>query len=276
MDSSLKKRIITSVICIPLLILILLSPKLIFSVVVVIASIIGLYEYFKATGLLKYPVLCIMGYLATIVIAFGANFSSTVTVILVYAYVVVLFVIMITTKNGMTVKHIGLLMFGLVYIPYFLSHIIYIRDMEFGKFLIWLVLIGACMTDTSAYFFGKALGRHKLCPIISPNKTVEGAIGGIFGGGLSFMLFGVIVNAFFGQYLDGKRFDLILLFALGIAAAVASEIGDLAASAIKRQFGIKDFGNILPGHGGILDRCDSIILVAPTVFLFVYNINILV
>lgn len=276
MDSSLKKRIITAVICIPLLILILLSPKLIFSVVVVIASIIGLYEYFKATGLLKYPVLCIMGYLAAIVIAFGANFPSILTVVLVYVYVVVLFVIMLVTKKGITVKHIGLLMFGLVYIPYFLSHIIYIRNMEFGKFLIWLVLIGAFMTDTSAYFSGKALGRHKLCPTISPNKTVEGAIGGIFGGGLSFMLFGVIVNAFFGQYLGGKHFDLILLFALGIVAAVASEIGDLAASAIKRQFGIKDFGNILPGHGGILDRCDSIILVAPTVFLFVYNINILV
>ena len=148
--------------------------------------------------------------------------------------------------------------------------------MEFGRIFIWLVFIGAFVTDTCAYFVGKSVGRHKLCPNISPKKTVEGAIGGVLGAGVAFVLFGLIVNLVFGKYLGGGHLSLWLLFVLGIIAAVVSEIGDLTASAIKRQFNIKDFGTILPGHGGILDRCDSIILVAPTVFLFLYNVNIVV
>ena len=148
--------------------------------------------------------------------------------------------------------------------------------MAYGNFYVWLVFAGAFLTDTCAYFVGCLLGRHKLCPTISPKKTIEGAIGGLFGGGLAFVVYGVIANSLFGQYLGGARFSLLWLFLLGLIAAVASEIGDLVASSLKRQFNIKDFGNIFPGHGGMLDRCDSIILVAPIIFLFLYNVNILV
>ncbi len=93
--------------------------------------------------------------------------------------------------------------------------------------------------------------------------------------GIIFVLFGIVINNVFAGFMCGLRFNLLLLFVLGLIAAVVSEIGDLVASSIKRQYDIKDFGNILPGHGGILDRCDSIILVAPTIFLFLYNVPVL-
>lgn len=276
MGASLRMRILTAIVGVPLVILVLLAPKSIMTVIVMIASVMGLYEYYKAVGLDVHRDACIMGYIAALVISAGANYPTSVSVVLVYAFIIALFTMMLMKNRTIGIVHIGMLLLGLIYIPYFLSHVLYIRSLEFGNFYVWLVFIGAFLTDTCAYFIGCRFGRHKLCPSISPNKTVEGAIGGIVGGGLAFVIFGIIVNIFFAKYLGGKHFSLILLFILGIISAVASEIGDLVASSIKRQFNIKDFGNLLPGHGGILDRCDSIILVAPIIFLFLYNICIVV
>lgn len=276
MGQSLKMRVITAAVGIPIIILILLAPKQVIAAVVMTVSCIGLYEYYKAVGLSNHKSLCIMGYLAAIVISVGAEFSVGSSLALVYLYVAALFVLMLFSRRSIGVVHLSLLLFGLIYIPYFMSHIVYIRSMEYGRFYIWLVFIGAFLTDTCAYFVGCRFGKHKLCPTISPKKTVEGAAAGVIGGGLAFVVYGVIVNLFFSGFLGGKHFSLVLLFVLGIIAAVVSEVGDLAASAIKRQFSIKDFGNVLPGHGGILDRCDSIIFVAPTIFLFLYNVSILV
>lgn len=276
MGASFKARILTAAIGAPVIVLALLAPKSVITIVVMLASLVGLYEYYRAVGLLEHKGLCIMGYLAAIVISMGAEYSASMSLVLVYLYIVALALIMMFGKSGVRLKHIGLLIFGLIYIPYFMSHIVYVRAMDYGKFYIWLVFIGAFLTDTCAYFIGCRFGRHKLCPDISPKKTIEGAIAGIVGGGLSCVVFGVIANVLFAEFLGGRQFSLVLLFILGIIAATMSEIGDLTASAIKRQFGVKDFGDILPGHGGILDRCDSIIFVAPTIFLFLYNINIMI
>ncbi len=276
MTPSLKSRLLTSVIGIPIIILILLAPKSVITFVVMLVSLIGMYEYYKATGLSEYKNLCVMGYIAAIVISVGLKLSVASSLTLVYLYVVALFLLMLFSNRTINIKHLGELLFGLVYIPYFLSHIIYIHSLDFGRLYVWLVFIGAFLTDTCAYFVGTYLGKHKLCPDISPKKTVEGAIGGVIGGGLSFVVYGIIVNTFFTSYLNGGSFNLILLFLLGVIASIVSQVGDLTASAIKRQFGIKDFGNIFPGHGGMLDRCDSIILVAPIIFLFLYSTNIII
>lgn len=276
MKASLKTRVLTAIIGIPLIILILLAPAPVITVVVALASLIGLYEYFKTVGLLDKKFLCILGYIAALVISSGTINNVSVSLILVYAYVVVLFVTMLLSKGKVTTLDICKLIFGLVYIPYFMSHITYIRNLEFGSIYVWLVFLGAFMTDSAAYFVGVFLGKHKLCPKISPKKTIEGAVGGLLGGGLSFILFGYIINTFFSQFLNGMSISYPLIFLLGILVSVVSQIGDLVASSIKRQHEIKDFGNIFPGHGGMLDRCDSIILVAPMVFLFLYNINIII
>lgn len=276
MDASLKKRVLTAVIIVPLLILLLLSPLPVIIAAVMIASIAGLTEYYNAVGLSEHKGLCAAGYIAAVIIPLAEFISVQAIQILVYLFVLALFTVMLVCHKKVTFTHVALLMMGLIYIPYFMSHIIYIRSMEYGRFYIWLVFIGACMTDTFAYFTGCTVGGRKLCPGISPKKTVSGAVGGVIGCGISFLAFGVIVNFFFGRFLDGRQMSLLLLFVMGLISAVISEIGDLTASVIKRQYGIKDFGNIFPGHGGILDRCDSIILVAPVVFLFLFKMGILV
>ncbi len=274
MKASLITRILTAVIGIPLVILMLLSPTPVITVLVAAASVVALYEYFKAVGIIDKKLLCILGYIASLVISLGSGFTETISSILVYIYTLILFVTILWSKGSIKVLDLCKLIFGLVYIPYFMSNIIYIRTLDFGKIYVWLVFLGAFMTDSTAYFVGTFLGKHKLCPKISPKKTIEGAIGGVLGGGLSFILYGHVINTFFSQLLDGKSINIALIFVLGLSVSVVSQIGDLVASYIKREYEIKDYGNIFPGHGGMLDRCDSIILVAPIIFLFLNNIGI--
>ncbi len=275
MEVSLKKRVLTALIGLPFIFLILFSPTPIVVVGVMIASGICMYEYYNAVGLKDKRMVCALGYLAALIIPLGIYLPADLIMPLIYLYVVALFVVMLIDNKRVTMKDLAMLIMGLVYIPYFLSSIAYIRDMELGRFYIWLVFIGAFITDTFAYFTGCSIGGPKLCPSISPKKTIAGAIGGVVGCGLSFIIFGLIVNWGFADMISGKQMSLVLLFILGIIVAILSEIGDLVASMIKRQYNIKDFGNLLPGHGGILDRCDSIILVAPIIFLFLLKIGIL-
>jgi phosphatidate cytidylyltransferase len=141
------------------------------------------------------------------------------------------------------------------YVVFFMYHMMLMNDSKF----VWLVYIIAFGTDTFAYFTGKQLGRHKLYPRVSPNKTIEGAIGGIIGC--------TIISIFYFDYLRINKLFYIIIFS--VSASVFSMVGDLAASKIKREFGIKDYGNLLPGHGGILDRFDSVLFVAPIVYYFV-------
>lgn len=276
MGPNFKKRVLTAVIGIPVIVLLLLAPAPVMTGAVMICSVIGLYEFYTASGLKDKKLLCLLGFAAALVIPIvGGQLRPVDSLLLVYLYIVLLFVVMLLSHRTVTIRDLALLIVSLLYIPYFLSHITFIRTLPYGNFYVWLVFIGAFMTDSCAYFSGKLFGRHKLCPQISPKKTIEGAVGGVLGCGLSFMLFGLIVNLGFAQYLDGQSMSYGRLFLLGLIAAVFSEIGDLVASIIKRQFAIKDFGHLLPGHGGILDRCDSIILVAPAIFLFLYKIGIM-
>ena len=272
----MKQRILTALIGLPLIFLVLFSPVWAVTLAVMLASLIGMQEYYKAVGLWQQKTLCVMGFLACLMIPLGSWMSIGLIQTLLYIYFGVLFVMMLLNHKKTNWMYLSLLVIGLVYIPYFLSHIIYIRDMELGRFYIWLVFIAAFMTDTCAYFVGCAWGKTKLCPAISPKKTVAGAVGGIVGCGISFLIFGIVVNLGFADALGGGHFSLFRLFFMGVVCAVISEIGDLVASLIKRQYQIKDFGNLLPGHGGILDRCDSIILVAPMLFLFLHQMGILV
>ena len=145
-------------------------------------------------------------------------------------------------------------------------HIILIRQHEHGKILIWMLFISAWSTDTFAYFAGKALGKHKLCPAISPKKTVEGSVGGIVGCIAIILIYSYACAAYTGYSLNCLN---AVLFAC--AASVVSQFGDLAASCIKREHGAKDYGNLIPGHGGILDRFDSTLLIAPlSYYMFIY------
>jgi phosphatidate cytidylyltransferase len=133
-----------------------------------------------------------------------------------------------------------------------------------GKYIYLLIFLGAWVCDTFAYFTGKFLGKHKLIPEISPKKTIEGSIGGIVFTIGAFVLYGFIVNKNFG---DEIKLSYILLVVLGLASSIISQVGDLVASAVKRQYDIKDYGKLFPGHGGVLDRFDSVMLVAPITYV---------
>ena len=144
----------------------------------------------------------------------------------------------------------------------FVYHLPLIRAMEHGIVLIFLPLMGAWITDTFAYFGGVLFGKHKLIPKISPKKTVEGSVSGIAGCVLCYLLYAWIISFF------GYKVNFVPLCVLGLICSCLSQFGDLTASLIKRNCGVKDFGNLIPGHGGILDRIDSLIFITPLCYYF--------
>ena len=151
---------------------------------------------------------------------------------------------------------------GTLYLTIAFSSMVLLRDLPNGVYLFLLPFVGSWVTDTFAYFTGRLIGRHKLAPVISPKKTVEGSIGGIVFAVGAFAAYGAIAAA------RGvvPRYPALLL--CGLVVSLVSQIGDLALSAIKREQGIKDYSNIFPGHGGVLDRFDSVIATAPLVLIF--------
>ncbi|WP_326909170.1 phosphatidate cytidylyltransferase [Sedimentibacter sp. MB31-C6] len=173
---------------------------------------------------------------------------------ILFLYISFNFVMFIFNKK-INLKIMSQIIFVGSYVVFFMYHMILMNNSKF----VWIVYIIAFGSDTFAYFTGKLFGRHKLYPQVSPNKTIEGAIGGILGC--------TIISLFYFDYLRINKYIYIIIFS--VSASVFSMLGDLAASKIKREYKIKDFGNFLPGHGGILDRFDSVLFVAPVVYYFI-------
>lgn len=160
--------------------------------------------------------------------------------------------------------------FSFMYAPVMFSFLYLTRQLEYGAYFVWMIFISSWISDTCAYCVGVLFGRHKLAPVLSPKKSVEGSLGGILGS--------VIVGALFGYFIGERAIthqSVTWIFALiGGVGSIVSQIGDLAASAIKRNYEIKDYGTLIPGHGGIMDRFDSVIVTAPMIyFLFSLLVN---
>lgn len=171
--------------------------------------------------------------------------------------IVALFIQVVISNMKTSIKDMMITFFGISYITFFLSFIPLLHGIENGKYLIWFILIAAWGTDTCAYFVGSKFGKHKFTEI-SPKKTIEGCIGGTLGSVIIALIYTLAINKFAG--LD---ISYIYIALIGFILSILSQIGDLSASSIKRTVGIKDFGNLIPGHGGMLDRIDSIIFIAP-------------
>lgn len=152
--------------------------------------------------------------------------------------------------------------FCVIYAPVMLSFIYLTEGMYYGIYIVWMIFISSWVCDTCAYFTGMAFGRHKMAPVLSPKKTVEGAIGGIVGS----MLVGALFSFLLVEQIIPDKTVTWAFAAIGGIGAVISQIGDLAASAIKRNHEIKDYGTCIPGHGGIMDRFDSVIFTAPVIY----------
>ena len=155
--------------------------------------------------------------------------------------------------------------FGLIYTTFMMSFIYYTRESKDGIWFIWVIFITSWVSDTCAYIVGSAWGKHKMTPRLSPKKSWEGAVGGIIGSGIATSIFGLIY-----ELNHDRRFLMIpIFFLIGCIGAFISMCGDLVASAVKRNNNVKDFGNVIPGHGGILDRFDSVLFTAPTVYFMI-------
>lgn len=243
-----------------------------------LASLIGLFEFYKAFDSEKSP-LAIVGYIATTVVFICSKLSleppqkAMAIVFVLVAMFIAIMTIYVFSFDKFKASDIMVAFFGVVYVGVMLSYVVQIRDLPYGIFFIWCIFLGSWVNDTCAYFTGYFIGRRKLAPTLSPKKTVEGAIGGIVGATVVGLIFGIIVH-----FASPSSVNMILFGVLtGLIGSFFGIIGDLAASAIKRQRGVKDYGNLIPGHGGILDRFDSVIFTAPAVYwtaVFILHITL--
>lgn len=258
-------RIMTSVIGIPLVIAIIVIGNPWLQYIIMGISLIAMYEMYHVIKKMHQPMV-LLGYGAVI----GHYLAFSLVMRYYYLYITIVMMIALTILVIRYPKYcitdVALTLFPILYVNLLFSFIILLRDVENGHFWVWLIAISAWGCDTFAYFTGKTIGKHKLAPQLSPKKTIEGSIGGIIGAGIIGYIYAII----FVQYdpLIIKQYIIWVVIAVMLGALI-SQIGDLAASAIKRYFKQKDYGYILPGHGGILDRFDSFLFVAPIIYMVV-------
>lgn len=227
-------------------------------------SVIGLSELYRAAGVWtkEHRGLAAAGYLGTVFyyVLLVLHLESFSMIYVVMMLVAMMFVYVFTFPKYKA-EQIMAAFFGIVYVCVMLSYIYLTRNLPDGVFLVWLIFISSWGCDTCAYCVGMLIGKHKMSPVLSPKKSVEGAVGGVAGAALLGALYAAIV----GNYLQAQ--DQVIVYAVICGAgALISMVGDLAASAIKRNHGIKDYGTLIPGHGGILDRFDSVIFTAPMIY----------
>ncbi|ROR30805.1 phosphatidate cytidylyltransferase [Mobilisporobacter senegalensis] len=256
-----KERLISSVILLAITIFtVIMGGNILFAAILVI-SVIGLHELYKIVGIHN-KLIGYIGYLVSII------FDTMLLLHLEeysFAYIIgflmILMGVYVFSFPEYHTDQITLIFFGFFYVSIMLSYIYQVRMLRDGAILVWLIFIGAWGSDTCAYCVGMLIGKHKMSPKLSPKKSIEGAIGGILGAALIGGIYGTILNS----YLNIANPQIIFAI-IGGCASIISQIGDLAASAIKRDHNIKDYSKLIPGHGGILDRFDSIIFTAPIVY----------
>ncbi len=261
----MKTRIISAIVLLPLLIFVVVSGGVWLQAGIGILGLIGMHEFYQAfckenKGLQLISYAFAVFYMIFIDEVINGNNYFNIFVSLFLVLILIYTVVCHNRTNAMQ----GMMgFFGFFYAFFLLSHIFLIREYTYGKLFVWLPFIAAFGCDTGAYFTGISIGRHKLIPSLSPKKTVEGSIGGI----VTATVLALIYGYFIGKYTTLEGVNIPLLCGLtGFFGSFLAQIGDLAASAMKRQTGIKDFGKLIPGHGGVLDRFDSVILTAPVVY----------
>lgn len=253
-----KTRLISGIVLVIIALATIISGSWILFFTLLAVSLIGMRELYKVMKVSDehVTVLELVGYLGAVLyyIAMKADFGNYGTMAIIISMILILFVYVF----GYPKYHAEQVMaafFGVVYVAVMLSFIYLTRSLPDGKFLVWLIFLCSWGCDTCAYCVGMLIGKHKMAPVLSPKKSIEGAVGGVAGAAL----LGVIYAA----ATQGKMAEYALICAVG---AMISMVGDLAASAIKRNQNIKDYGKLIPGHGGILDRFDSVIITAPVIY----------
>lgn len=268
----LATRLLSSFFGIVILAIVMLLPDLFFDIALSVIALMAIWEMYSAFKHKGLKPIEWAGYLSVVIIFslryingyFDTNafvFCSFIILFMMYLFVVIM-------NNKVSFIDVSVTLFSIFYIPFLFVFLSMTRHLTNGIIYVWFIFIGGWITDASAYFIGIYFGKKKLIPEVSPNKTIAGALGGILGCTLITTLFGLAINYYFK--IDIMLYKYIIL---GILASISAQIGDLLASAIKRTTNVKDFGDIMPGHGGIIDRFDSILFVSPIVYFFLFYLK---
>jgi len=259
----MKTRILTAAVLVPiLLILVLVAPEGVAAVIFGLMLAIGVYELLYRTRLVRNSRLVIYSAIAALSVSawsfFGAEHAYLMLGLLIFC--LLLFSEMMMDHIKVHFEIICTCFFAGFIMPFLLSALIRILVLPLGRYVILVPFAVAFLSDAGAYFVGLRFGRHKLAPVVSPNKTIEGALGGIATAMAGMLIYALILDLGFKFQVN---YGLAILY--GAGGSIAGVFGDLCYSVIKRQTGIKDYGNLIPGHGGILDRFDSMMTVAPLI-----------
>ncbi|MFD2613039.1 phosphatidate cytidylyltransferase [Paenibacillus gansuensis] len=259
----MKQRIVTGVLAGAAFLFLLVLGEVWFRALITVMSLIGFYEFAKMNGFKSMEIPVIAGYAAVLYLVMPASiiqdwhFPPMETII--WLFMLLLMAITVFSKNKKDIGKVSLLFIGVVYIGIGFHYMTATRDMDpNGLFFTFVLFVCIWASDSGAYFTGKAFGKNKLWPEISPNKTIEGSVGGIVISVLAAVLFAVV---------KPDLLNVTNAVWIGVVSSVFGQLGDLIQSAYKRVRGVKDSGNLLPGHGGILDRCDSWLIVFPLVHM---------
>ena len=263
-------RILTAVVGIPLLLaVVFLLPPVATAILFALACMIGAYELLWRTGLLKRKrIVAETALMAAFVVMWSwakacSIFSGEILwasmLLAALLFFGLLFCELLGGHKEISFSALCVALFGGIVYPFLIGALVRLRGMENGVYYILVAFVISMVADSGAYFAGRAFGKHKLAPVISPKKTVEGAIGGIILNIGGMILYAFLLNRFFGFTQVNYFYAAIY----GLVGAFGSMLGDLTFSVAKRQVGIKDYGNLFPGHGGILDRFDSTMICAP-------------
>ena len=256
----LKERVITAVIGLPLLLLVLYFGGIPFTVVMFLAAEIGLFEYMRCMKLEKTPLFAIDAAMAGAAFLLTSLFGQGMLTLCIIVCFLLLAGTMVLRFGSIRFEAVAAALLGFIYIPVILVLFVLLREKNLSY--VFFVLIAAWGSDTCAYFAGKALGKHKMAPVLSPKKTWEGFAGGALGAALLAMAVALLCK----EKLVLLPVPILTATLVTLAASILGVAGDLFASAIKRTYGIKDYGKIFPGHGGMMDRIDSMIFCTPVIY----------
>lgn len=261
-----KTRLLSGILLVAIALFTVISGGGILFATLFIISMIGLSELYKVFGIQnKAPGIC--GYLFAAIyyglVYFKESLSETTDwfLLLFMVFLICMMAVFVFSFPKYRTEQILAGFFGVFYVAVMLSYIYQTRLLSGGVFTVWLVFICAWGCDTCAYCVGMLIGKHKMAPKLSPKKSVEGGIGGVAGAALIGVLYALAINHWGNAGVSAASFAVI-----GAVGGMISQVGDLAASAIKRNHDIKDYGKLIPGHGGILDRFDSVIFTAPIIY----------
>ena len=275
-----KTRLISGIVLVALALFFICSGGTILLGAMTILSLIGIYELNRVFKI-ENTFLGALGYFACLLyyINLKAHFVEDVMVIdcsllvpksfvmvIMLGFLICLLAVYVFTYPKYHAQQIMAAFFGVFYVGVMLSFLYQTRMLQHGQLVVWLIFLCSWGCDTCAYCVGKLFGKHKMSPILSPKKSVEGAVGGVIGAMLLTAIYCVAISKAFN--ID--NFLILPLVVISGVGALISMVGDLAASAIKRNFDIKDYGKLIPGHGGVLDRFDSVIITAPIIYFLAY------